>query len=201
MKQSVEDLHSMRVCSFPNLFSAVTLAITLQTASYGRTERMIKLIYRNYGDKILFDDVEVTVCPSPARIADVSEKELKSTCNLGYRTTFIKACAKTIASQKAPTIKKLADMKAGEVKRVLMSLKGISEYFAEVIIPHPSFPVDVWSVNFCQLFNIKIYRSLRAMIPIVKRCASEKFGRWQKYVYIYIINDLDKLSEKFKLDI
>ena len=70
-------------------------------------------------------------------------------------------------------------MKAGEVKRILMSLKGISEYFAEVIIPHPSFPVDVWSVNFCQLFNIKIDRSLRAMIPIVKRCASEKFGRWQ----------------------
>ena len=202
LKQSVEDLYGMRVCSFPDLFSAVILAITLQMASYGRTERMIKLLYRNYGEKIMFDDVEVTVCPSPTRIADVSEEELKSECNLGYRTTFIKACAEAIVSQKAPTIKELADMKAEEAKRVLMSLKGIGEYSAEVITPHTSFPVDVWSVKiFCQLFKIKIDRSLRAMIPIVKRCASEKFGRWQKYVYTYIINDLDKFSEKFKLDI
>ena len=94
LKQSVEDLHSMRVCSFPDLFSAVTLAITLQTASYGGTERMIKLIYRNYDDKILFDDVEVTVCPSPARIADVSEEELKSEYNLGCRTTLLKLAQK-----------------------------------------------------------------------------------------------------------
>ncbi|MHA1583134.1 MAG: DNA-3-methyladenine glycosylase family protein [Candidatus Baldrarchaeia archaeon] len=148
LKQSVEDLYGMRVCSFPDLFSAVILAITLQTASYGRTERMIKLIYRNYGYKILFDDVEVIVCPSPVKIANVSEEELKSKCNLGYRTTFIKACAEAIASQKAPTIKKLADMKAEEAKRALMSLKGIGEYSAEIITPHPSFPADVWSVKF-----------------------------------------------------
>ena len=171
---------------FPICLVQLYLAITLQTASYGRTERMIKLIYRDYGDKILFDDVEVIVCPSPTKIANVSEEELKSECNLGYRTTFIKACAEAIASQKAPTIKELTDMKAEEAKRVLMNLKGIGEYSAEIITPHPSFPVDVWSVKiFCQLFNIKIDRSLRAMIPIVKRYASEKFGRWQKYVYTY----------------
>jgi len=202
LKQSVEDLYGMRVCSFPDLFSAVILAITLQMASYGRTERMIKLLYRNYGEKIIFDDVKVIVCPSPAKIANVSEEELKSRCNLGYRATFIKTCAEAIVSQKAPTIKKLADMKAEEAKRVLMSLKGIGEYSAEVITPYPSFPVDVWSTKiFCQLFNLKIDRSLRAMIPIVKRYASEKFGRWQKYIYTYITNDLDKLSEKFKLNI
>jgi len=202
LKQSVEDLYGMRVCSFPDLFSAVILAITLQMASYGRTERMIKLLYRNYGEKIMFDDVEVAVCPSPTRIADVSEEELKSKCNLGYRAAFIKACAEAVVSQKVPTIKELADMKAEEAKRVLMSLKGIGEYSAEVITPHPSLPVDVWSVKiFCQLFNIKVDRSLRTMVPIVKKYASEKFGRWQKYVYTYIINDLDKLSEKFKLGI
>ena len=65
----------------------------------------------------------------------------------GYRAAFIKACAEAIVSQKAPTIKELADMKAEEAKRVLMSLKGNDEYSAEIIIPHPSFPVDVWSVK------------------------------------------------------
>ncbi|MHA1722526.1 MAG: DNA-3-methyladenine glycosylase family protein [Candidatus Baldrarchaeia archaeon] len=202
LRQSVEDLYGMRICSFPDFFSAVILAVTLQMASYGRTERMIKLLYRNYGEKIVFDNVEVIVCPSPTRITNVSEEELKGRCNLGYRAAFIKACAEAVVSQKAPTIKELADMKAEEAKRVLMSLKGIGEYSAEIITPHPSFPVDVWSVKiFCQLFKIKVDRSLRAMIPIVKRYAFEKFGRWQKYVYTYITNDLEKLPEKFKLNI
>jgi len=202
LRQSVEDLYGMRICSFPDLFSAVILAVTLQMASYGRTERMIKLLYRNYGEKIVFDNVEVIVCPSPTTIVNVEEKELKNKCNLGYRVAFIKACADAIVSRKAPTLRELMDMKAEEAKRALMDLRGIGEYSAEVITPHPSFPVDVWSVKiFCQLFNIKVDRNLRAMIPIVKKHASKNFGKWQKYVYTYVINDLDKLSVKFKLNI
>lgn len=186
----------MRVCSFPDLFSAVILAITLQMASYGRTERMIKLLYKNYGEKIVFNNSEVIVCPSLTKIIYVKEKELKDKCNLGYRATFIKACAEAIVSRKAPTFKELANMEPEKAKHVLMGLRGIGEYSADVISLHPSFPVDVWSVKiFCQLFNIKMDRNLRAMIPIVKKYASRKFGKWQKYVYTYIINDLEKLRK------
>jgi len=202
LKQSVEDLYGMRVCSFPDLFSAVILAITLQMASYGRTEHMIKLLYRNYGEKIVFDNAEVIACPSPTKIVNAKEEELKSRCNLGYRAAFIKACAEAIVSRKVPAFKELVNMGAEKAKRVLMGLRGIGEYSADVISPYPSFPVDVWSVKiFCQLFKIEIDKSLRAMIPIVKEFAAETFGKWQKYVYTYIINDLDVLSEKFKLNI
>jgi hypothetical protein len=81
-------------------------------------------------------------------------------------------------------------------------MMGIGEYSKDTILfdIQPCFPIDAWSVNyFCKLFGIEIKDKPRKIIPNLKAFAKKEFGKWQNYVYDYIINDLEKLSNSFGL--
>lgn len=200
LRETKRDLYGARIAPLPDLLSSVVLSITLQMASEGRTEQMLDLLYRNYGERLRFDECEVIILPRPEQLAKIKEEDLRTKCKLGYRTKYIKENAAVIARGEIPELDELEKIPLDEAKKNLMQMKGIGEYAAEVITPHPSFPVDVWSVKiFCKLFGLPESRKPREMIPIVKEYAQREFGVWQRYVYEYIVNDLENLSEKLKL--
>ena len=78
----------------------------------------------------------------------------------------------------------------------LTQIKGIGCYSAEVICAHPAFPVNSWSAKyFCWLFSLETQKDRASdALSKVKRYAQEKFGIFQRYVYEYLINDLENLS-------
>jgi len=204
LKQAKEDLYGMRITTSPNLFDLTLLALTLQRSSYGRTERMIRLICENYGELLEFDEKKIIIFPTAERISKVNENELRVRCKVGYRATNIIANAKLIASGKIPSLIQLREISAEDAKHALMQMKGIGEYSREIILfaLHPCFPIDVWSANiFCKLFEIEIRDNPRKTMSILKEFAQKWFGKWQSYAYDYIINDLERLSNKFRLDI
>jgi len=202
LKQAKQDLYGARIAPLPDLLSTVMLSIVLQMASEGRTEQMLKLIYNNYGKKLEFDRHEIIVSPLAEQLRKVSEEDLRTKCKLGYRAKYIKGAASLIAEGNFPNLVNLETISSDDVKRLLMQIKGIGEFASEVVTPHPSFPVDIWSVKiFCKLFGISESRKPREMISLVKEYAKKEFGVWQKYVYEYIVNDLENLSEKFGLDL
>ena len=83
-----------------------------------------------------------------------------------------------------------------------MEFKGIGDYSAEILSPHPGFPLDVWSVMiFWKLLGIRKDRSTREMIPIVKKWAEKKLGQWRGLAFTYILNDLENLKQKFNVDV
>jgi 3-methyladenine DNA glycosylase/8-oxoguanine DNA glycosylase len=196
LKQAKEDLFGMRIAKNPNLFDRTLLAITLQMASYGRTEQMIRLIYENYGEQLKFDGKKVIISPTAEKISNVNESELRLKCKVGYRAKSIITNAKLIAAGEIPSVTKLRSMPIEDARSSLGKMVGIGEYSKDVILfdIQPCFPIDVWSVNyFCKLFGIEIKDKPRKMIPDLKEFAKKEFGKWQSYVYDYIINDLEKL--------
>lgn len=202
LKQAKQDLYGAKIAPLPDLLSAVTLAITLQMASEGRTEQMLKSIYQNYGERLKFDEHEIIILPLVEQLGKVREEDLRTKCKLGYRAKYIKGAASLIAEGNFSNLVNLETIPSADAKRLLMQIKGIGEFASEVITPHPSFPVDIWSVKiFCKLFGIPESRRPREMISLVKEYAKKEFGVWQKYVYEYIVNDLENLSEKFGLDL
>ena len=201
VKSLVEDLYGMRRTKRPDIFPRLVLAVTLQMAPIRRSEQMMELLIKNYGVKIRFDSREVLYWPPPERIAKADARELEERCKLGYRAKSLKGIAEAV-SKGFPTLRELERMTPEEAKARLMELRGIGEYSADIVSPHPGFALDVWSAK---IFNMLLFgeepKLPRSVILKLKKIAEERWGKWRGYVFIYVLNDLNNLSRRFNLDL
>jgi len=201
VKALVEDLYGMRRTKQPDIFPRLILAVTLQMAPIRRSDQMMTLLIKEYGEKITFDGREVLYWPSPERIAKADVRELEQRCKLGYRAKTLKGIAQTICKV-FPTLQELEKMSAEEAKDRLMKLKGIGEYSADIVSPHPGFALDVWSAKIFSLLLLgEEAESPRIIIPRLKKIAEDRWGKWRGYVFTYVLNDLNNLSRRFNLNL
>jgi DNA-3-methyladenine glycosylase II len=200
VKVLVEDLYGMRNTKQPEIFPRIILAVTLQMAPIKRSNQMMDLLVKEYGDRIRFDGKEILHWPSPERIADVEVEELGKKCKLGYRARPLKGIAETVRSG-FPTPQELEKMSVQEAKDKLTELKGIGEYSASIISPHQGFALDSWSARiFSMLMLGKKPESSRGAIPRLTKIAEDRWGQWKGYVFLYVLQDLKSLSLKFNLN-
>ena len=201
VKSLVGDLYGMRRTKRPDIFPALILAVTLQMAPIRRSDQMMNLLIKNYGVKIRFDGRETLYWPAPERIARAGVRELEERCKLGYRAKSLKRIAETLCKG-FPTLQELEKMPADEAKAKLMELRGIGEYSADIVSPHPGFALDVWSAK---IFNLLLFReeaeSPRSIIPRLKEIAGDSWGKWRGYVFTYVLNDLNNLSRRLNLNL
>jgi len=197
----VKDLYGMRNTKQPDTFPRLILAVTLQMAPITRSNQMMNLLIREYGERIRFDGKEVLYWPSPERIANADVRELEKKCKLGYRAKSLKSIAEAV-HRGFPLLQELEKMPAQEAKAKLMELKGIGEYSADIVSPHPGFALDMWSAK---IFNMLIFgekaESPRNIIPKLKKVAEDRWGQWRGYVFIYVLHDLSNLSIRFNLNL
>ena len=201
VKALVEDLYGMRRTKQPDIFPRLILALTLQMAPIKRSDQMMTLLIREYGEKIRFDGKEISYWPSPETIAKADVRELEERCKLGYRAKTLKGIAEALCTG-FPTLQELEKISAKEAKDKLMELKGIGEYSADIVTPHPGFALDVWSAK---IFNLLLFgeeaESPRSIILKLKKIAEDRWGRWRGYVFTYVLNDLNNLSKRFNLNL
>jgi DNA-3-methyladenine glycosylase II len=197
----IEDLYGMRITQRPDIFPKIILAVTLQMAPIRRSDQMMNLLIQEYGDQISFDGKEIGYWPPPRNIANASVHDLEDRCKLGYRAKTLKGIAEKLCTG-FPTLQDLANMSAEEARAKLMELKGVGEYSADIISPHPGFAVDSWSARiFSLLMHGKAPKSSRDVIPKLKRAAEQRWGRWRGHVFVYVLNDLGNLSKRLNLDL
>jgi len=197
----VKDLYGMRRTKRPDIFPMLVLAVTLQMAPIKRSSQMMNLLIREYGERIVFDGREVLYWPSPERITRADIRELEERCKLGYRAGPLKGIAEAVCKG-FPTLQELEKMPAEEAKAKLMALKGVGEYSADIVSPHPGFPLDVWSAKiFNGLLLGEEAESPRIIIPRLKKIAEDRWGKWRGYVFTYVLNDLNNLSRRLNLDL
>jgi len=197
----VNDLYGMRSTRQPDIFSRLILAVTLQMAPITRSDQMMTLLIKEYGDTVRFDGREILYWPSPGRIANTEVGELKKKCKLGYRAKPLKSIAESI-QRGFPSPQELEEISAEEAKAKLMELKGIGEYSADIVSPHPGFALDIWSARiFSTLLLKKEAESPRDLISKLKEIAEDRWGRWRGYVFLYVLHDLDNLSRRFNLNL
>ncbi len=201
LRRVVEDLYGMHTVGWPELFPALILAVTLQMAPMKRSNQMMNLLTENFGDKICFDDKIIQYWPSPERIAHTPVEQLKEKAKLGYRAANLVAIAKAL-NQGFPTLEELQEMDVEETRKKLMALRGIGDYSAELVMPQMGFPLDVWSAK---IFNILFFgnepKKPREAIAALKKAAEERWGEWRGYAFVYILNDLPKISQKVGVDL
>jgi DNA-3-methyladenine glycosylase II len=197
----VKDLYGMHTVGWPELFPALILAVTLQMAPMTRSNQMMELLIANFGDQASFDGKKIRYWPSPETIAASTVEELKTRVKLGYRAVNLIAIAEAL-QHCFPTMDELWDMEPVEAKNKLLTLRGIGEYSAELAMPRMGFPLDVWSAKiFHVLFFGKEPENPRKAIPRLKQEAEERWGKWKGYAFVYVLNDLPKLSDRIGVDL
>jgi DNA-3-methyladenine glycosylase II len=201
VKALVKDLYGMRNTRQPDIFPRLILALTLQMAPISRSNQMMDLLIKEYGEGARFDEREVLYWPSPERITKTTVKELEKRCKLGYRAKSLRGIADTVRVG-FPLPQELEKMTDQEAKAKLMELKGIGEYSADIVSPHPGFALDVWSAKIFSLLMLgEEAESPRSVIPQLKKIAEDRWGKWRGYVFIYVLHDLINLSKRFKLNL
>ena len=201
LRDIVKDLYGMHTAGRPELFPALILAVTLENAPMKRSNQMMDLLTAKYGDQADFDGKTIRYWPSAQTIASKSPEELKVEAKLGYRAANLISIAKTL-TQGFPTMDELSAMDPEEAKKELLTLRGIGHYSAELVMPKMGFPLDVWSAKiFHVLFFGKETPNPRETIPDLKKIAEQRWGNWRGYAFVYVLNDLAKLSERVGTDL
>jgi DNA-3-methyladenine glycosylase II len=183
-----------------DLFPSLVLATTLQMAPINRSQQMMNLLVKYYGDTASFDGKGVALWPPTERIAKASERDLQKKCKLGYRAKNLKAIAQALVKG-FPDMEELAAMTPEDAKARLMELRGIGEYSVGIVSPHPEFPADSWSSRiFHVLFFGKNTKVPKDVIEKVQKEAEKRWGTWKGLAFIYVLNDLRGLSKRSGVD-
>jgi 3-methyladenine DNA glycosylase/8-oxoguanine DNA glycosylase len=186
----VNDLYGMHTVSWPELFPALILAVTMQMAPMKRANQMMELLKANFGEQARFDGKTIRYWPSPERIANSTIDELKAEAKLGYRAVNLIAITEPL-QHGFPTMDDLWEMDFEEAKKQLLTLRGIGDYSADIVVPGMGFPLDVWSAKiFHILFFGKEPENPRKTIPALKQTAEDRWGKWSGYAFVYVLNDL-----------
>jgi 3-methyladenine DNA glycosylase/8-oxoguanine DNA glycosylase len=197
----VKDLYGMHTVAWPELFPALILAVTLQMAPMKRSNQMMELLIADFGDQARFDGKTIRYWPSPEKIANSTIEYLKVKAKLGYRAANLIAIAKAL-QQGFPTMDDFWAMGFEEAKKKLLTLRGIGDYSADIVVPGMGFPLDVWSAKiFHVLFFGKEPENPREAIPVLKQTAEERWGKWSGYAFAYVLNDLPKMSKRVGVDL
>lgn len=96
VKVLVKDLYGMRNTKQPDIFSRLILAVTLQMAPITRSDQMMNLLIKEYGERVRFEGKEILYWPSAETIANATVAELEQKCKLGYRAKSLKSIAESI---------------------------------------------------------------------------------------------------------
>jgi DNA-3-methyladenine glycosylase II len=201
LRDVIQDLCGMHTPAWPELFPALILAVTLQMAPMKRSNKMMDLLIDQFGEDACFDGKKVRYWPSPEKISASAADDLKTKAKLGYRAQSLFSIASTLKTG-FPTMDELYGMIPEEAKKKLMTLRGIGEYSAEIIMPRMGFPLDVWSAKiFHILFFGKETESPREKIPELKKMAEKRWGKWRGHAFVYVLNDLAGISKRLGNDL
>ncbi|OFW59250.1 MAG: hypothetical protein A2W01_01205 [Candidatus Solincola sediminis] len=199
LAKAVADLYGMRPGRLDDIFGRVILAISLQMAQLRRSRAMMDDILNYYGTRLLFDGQSVTLWPSIRRIAELSEGELRTRANMGYRAKLLHSAALYLLEHPISMLE-LDEMDEEEARRTVRRIPGVGEYSAGIVVGRSSAPLDAWSVIIMsELLRGTTPDKPRQDIGAMNALIKERWGKWGWLSFVYILNDLTSLSQIYNL--
>ncbi|MDD7208982.1 MAG: DNA glycosylase [Lachnospiraceae bacterium] len=163
-----------------DLWEMIISFLISQQNNISRIRFCIQNICEKYGKKMTGKgEFEYYAFPTPEELSGASEEELR-TCNLGYRSKYVKRAADDIASGKI-SLEKIKTMSYHRAKKELLTIYGVGDKIAECIclfaLHHlQAFPVDthikqVMEQHYKRGFPNRRYKNSR--------------GVMQQYIFYY----------------
>lgn len=146
VKKAVSNTSGLRHLN-QDLFETIISYIISANNNIPRISKSVNEISKRYGKKIIFDNKEYYLFPTPAELKNVTIEEYRE-CGVGFRDKYIFNTVKEI-NEGNFNLDEIKELSTEVLRERLLSLMGIGPKVADCILlfscgRQEVFPVDVW---------------------------------------------------------
>jgi 3-methyladenine DNA glycosylase/8-oxoguanine DNA glycosylase len=172
-----------RVLRSPTLFEDVIRTILTTNTLWKHTLRMCRELTTRYGEPLSCEP-ELHSFPTPQRLAQVDEAELREQCRMGYRAPYVTELAQRVTSGALDLeLYKSSTLTTPELRKELMTIKGVGGYAAANLLMllgrYDYVPVDSWALN---VVSTEFFGGEK-ITPKQVLQTFERWGKWQGLAY------------------
>jgi N-glycosylase/DNA lyase len=166
--------------------------ILSSTKQIVQIQQIVNLLCERFGDRIpaLSPHAPAFTFPSPARIAALSEAELRD-CKMGFRAPYLLESARLIDSGSLHLMR-LRDVPVDVARTELMQLPGVGRKIADCVLLFAygfptAFPVDVWVMKALRsLYFPKRRPTTKRLLRFSQTYFGPNAGYAQQYLFHYM---------------
>lgn len=164
--------------------------ILSSTKQIVQIRQIVALLCERFGDPVVSppNEPEARSFPCPARLAEVTEAELRS-CKMGFRAPYVRATAQAVATGELDLVE-LSQLPVISARERLMELPGVGRKIADCVLLfaygfQSAFPVDVWVMRALrQLY----FPRRRVTLQQLHRFSAKHFGPYGGYAQQYLFH-------------
>ncbi len=192
LKLSIEYGDGIRILK-QDIWECIISFIISANNNIPRIKKIIENISLNYGKKVIFDNKEYYLFPTPEDLSKASVQDLRN-LGLGFRDTRVYNSTKMILNKEIDIEKLVKEKDTDKVREELLKLDGVGEKVADCILlfgfnRFDVFPVDVWVRRVMNELYIHNEDENKVNKKEIRKIAKEKFlgieGLAQQYLFYW----------------
>ena len=192
MAKALAYCHGITVMQQP-VWECIATFITSSLKQVAHIRQMSLAIRKTFGEAVVFPGMELYAYPSPERLAEATEKQLRD-CKLGFRAKTLLGSARMIAEGKVD-LERIRTMDDPAALAELCKLTGVGEKVANCVLLFAyarlkAFPIDVWIERVLREIYFKGKR--KVTVKRLKLFTQEYFGPYGGYAQQYLFHHARK---------
>lgn len=177
VNKAVKNTSGIRILN-QDFFETLMSYIISANNNIPRISKSVNLISEKYGKKIIFENEEYYLFPTPLELKNVTEEEFKK-CGVGFRARYLKHAVEDILKEKI-NLNEIKNSNTKELKEKLLTLMGVGPKVADCILLFSCkrdevFPIDVWVERVMTNLYFKDYGRAMKKLEILEY-ADKYFG-------------------------
>lgn len=179
VKNAVSNTTGIRILN-QSFFETLMSYIISANNNIPRISKSINEISKRYGKKVVFENEEYFLFPTPNNLKNVTEEEYQKS-GVGFRARYLKHAVEDILNGKID-IENIFDIDTFTLKENLLHIMGVGPKVADCILLFSCkkgevFPIDVWVERIMTNLYFKDYKKAMKKKEILEY-ASKNFGKY-----------------------
>ena len=184
LKEIIEFCDGFKIMKTPKFETIISFIIS-QNNRVPQIKKSLDIISKEYGKKVVFDDKEYYLFPTPSELSKCSVEKLRET-KVGFRDKYIYEFVNKVESKEVD-LDLIDQMPSDEALVYLMQNKGIGLKVASCVLLFAYsrldvFPIDTWVKKYMiEKYNID-------NIKEIENYTKEKYGSYSGLAIQYIFH-------------
>ena len=191
LKELVRKYHGYRIVGQPDLFESLVWAVLGQQINVQFAYTLKQRFVEKFGSKLVFDNNEYFVFPSPETVAPLTDEHLLPLQFSRQKSKYTVLIAEAFASKQISK-EKLRGLNLMQAKELLMQIKGVGNWTANYALMKTFRYPDAFPLEDAGIHNaIKNLKKLdrKPTLEEVKK-VFKKYKGWEAYATLYLWKSL-----------
>ena len=192
MKESTEFGEGIRILN-QDLWECILSFIISANNNIPRIKKIIESISKKYGKKVVFENKNYYLFPTPEELSVASVEDLRN-LGLGFRDKRVFETTRKVLNKEIDLERLIQIDNSEKIKEELLKLDGVGPKVADCIMlfsmqRYDVFPIDVWVRRVMNDLYIKCENEEAVSKKEILKLADEKFGNLagiaQQYLFYW----------------